>query len=397
LGPARSRGPARFPAGGAVKKSLNSRIVPIIRKEILHILRDKRTLAIMLVIPLVEMLLFGYAVTTDIKHLPLAVLDQDRSAQSRDLVDAYRVSSVFDINAFVSSEDELALLIDSGEARAGLIIGPGFSDDLLKRGSAQVAFIIDGSDPTVASTSLSTAVTVGQARSVDVVRSYLARRGAPLSGTPGLEVRTRVWYNPDMVSANFMVPALIGFILQILTTMLTALSIVREKELGTVEQLIVTPIQPLELVVGKIVPYALIAIFDAVEILVLGSWWFNVPINGSVSLLIGLSCVFLLSSLGIGVLISSVARTQQEAMFLSFFSMFPAIFLSGFMFPLASMPEVLQALSYAVPLRYFLVIVRGIVLKGNGMDILWPQALALAIFGVAIVGLAASRFRKRLG
>jgi ABC-2 type transport system permease protein len=232
---------------------------------------------------------------------------------------------------------------------------------------------------------------------VEVVRTYLARRGAPLSGTPGLEVRTRVWYNPDMVSANFMVPALIGFILQILTTMLTALSIVREKELGTVEQLIVTPIQPLELIVGKIVPYALIAIFDAVEILVLGSWWFNVPINGSVSLLISLSCVFLLSSLGIGVLISSVARTQQEAMFLSFFSMFPAIFLSGFMFPLASMPGILQALSYAVPLRYFLIIVRGIVLKGNGLDILWPQALALAVFGVAIVGLAASRFRKRLG
>ena len=371
--------------------------MPIIRKEILHIVRDKRTLAIMLIIPLVEMLLFGYAVTTDIKHLPLAVLDQDRSAQSRDLVDAYRVSSVFDINAFVTSEEELARLIDSGEARAGLIIAPGFSDDLLKRGSAQVAFIIDGSDPTVASTSLSTAVTVGQARSVEVVRSYLARRGVPVSGAPGLEVRTRVWYNPDMVSANFMVPALIGFILQILTTMLTALSIVREKELGTVEQLIVTPIQPLELIVGKIVPYALIAIFDAVEILVLGSWWFNVPINGSVSLLIGLSCVFLLNSLGIGVLISSVARTQQEAMFLSFFSMFPAIFLSGFMFPLASMPGVLQTLSYAVPLRYFLIIVRGIVLKGNGLDILWPQALALAVFGVAIVGLAASRFRKRLG
>jgi ABC-2 type transport system permease protein len=194
-----------------------------------------------------------------------------------------------------------------------------------------------------------------------------------------------------------MVPALIGFILQILTTMLTALSIVREKELGTVEQLIVTPIRPVELVVGKVLPYVGIAIVDAVEILLVGSWWFNVPISGSVTLLMALCCVFLLSSLGFGILISTVAKTQQESMFLAFFSMFPAIFLSGFLFPLASMPAVLQAVSYAVPLRYFLVIDRGIVLKGNGMDILWPEVVALTILGVGILALAASRFRKTLG
>ena len=292
---------------------------------------------------------------------------------------------------------ELARLIDSGEARAGLIIGPGFSDDLLKRGSAQVAFIIDGSDPTVASTSLFRHWTVGQARSVEVVRSYLASTGAPRQRSSGLEVRPRVWYNPDMVSANFMVPALIGFILQILTTMLTALSIVREKELGTVEQLIVTPIQPLELIVGKIVPYALIAIFDAVEILVLGSWWFKVPINGSVSLLIG-PCLRLpaqLSGHRRAHLLGGAAPSRRPCSCPSS-ACSPPSSSRGSCSPWPPCRRFCRRLSYAVPLRYFLVIVRGIVLKGNGMDILWPQVVALAVFGVVIVVLAASRFRKRL-
>lgn len=376
---------------------MSRRVFSIIRKEFLHILRDRRTLAIMLVLPVVEMLLFGYAVTTDVKHLPLVVLDQDRTPQSRHLVDAYRVSTVFDIGLYASSQEEVAQMIDSGQARAALVIGPGFADDMLKRGGAQVAFIIDGSDPTVANTAMAAALTVGQAQSVEMVQSFMARGGIRQGALPGLDVRTRIWYNPDMVSANYMVPALIGFILQILTTMLTALSIVREKELGTVEQLIVTPIKPVELVVGKVVPYVAIAIIDAAEILLVGSWWFNVPINGSVTLLMALCCVFLLSSLGFGILISTVAKTQQESMFLAFFSMFPAIFLSGFLFPLASMPAVLQAASYAVPLRYFLVIDRGIVLKGNGMDILWPEVVALAVLGVGILALSATRFRKTLG
>lgn len=376
---------------------MKRRIFSIIRKEFLHIVRDRRTLAIMLVLPVVEMLLFGYAVTTDVKHLPLAVLDQDRTPQSRHLVDAYRVSTIFDIELYASDQDGLARSIDSGQAKAGIVIGPGFADDMLRSGSAQIAFVIDGSDPQVANTAMAAALTIGQAQSVELVRSFMSRSGLGLSSIPGLDVRTRIWYNPGMLSANYMVPALIGFILQILTTMLTALSIVREKELGTVEQLIVTPIRPAELVIGKVIPYVVIAIIDAAEILLVGSWWFNVPISGSVVLLMALCCVFLLSSLGFGILISTVARTQQESMFLAFFTMFPAIFLSGFLFPLASMPAVLQAASYAIPLRYFLVIDRGIVLKGNGMDILWPEVVALTILGVGILALAAGRFRKTLG
>lgn len=373
------------------------RIIAITRKEFLHILRDPRTLTIMLVVPVIQMILFGYAVTTDVKHLPLAVLDQDRSPQSRELIDAYQVTGIFDLKYYVQSEAELRWLMDSGRARSGLIIGPGYGDELTKRGSAQVAFIIDGSDPTVANTALSAAVTTGQAKSVQVVQSFLSRSGVKFGGMPGLDVRTRVWYNPDMISANFMVPALIGIILQLLTTLLTALAIVREKELGTIEQLIVTPIKPLELMLGKVTPYVLIAIFDAIEVLAVGTYWFKVPISGNVLLLLALCCLFMVSSLGIGLLISSVASTQREAMFLAFLMMLPTIFLSGFMFPLASMPEVLQWLSYVIPLTYFLVIDRGIVLKGNGLDILWPQVLALSIFGTVILILAASRFRKTLG
>lgn len=373
------------------------RTLAVMRKEALHIIRDKRTMGIMLVMPVVELLLFGYAVTTDVKHLPMAVLDQDHSRESRQLADAYRYSRVFDMDYLPDTVAEFDRLIDSGQARAGLLIGRGYGEDLTRDGRAQVSFIVDGSDPTVASTALAAAAGVGQAQSAQIIQAYAASTGRQGITQLGLEVRPRVWYNPGMVSANFMVPALIGFILQVLTTMLTALSIVREKEIGTMEQLIVTPVQPLELILGKVLPYVVVALLVSVEILLVGSWWFSVPINGSAVLLLALGGVFLLSSLGLGILVSSVAHTQQEAMFLAFFTMFPAIFLSGFMFPLASMPEVLQALSYGVPLRYFLVIDRGIVLKGNGIDILWPEVAALAVLGVLILGVASARFRKRLG
>jgi len=262
--------------------------------------------------------------------------------------------------------------------------------------AAQVAFAIDGSDPTIANHALSAAVTIGQAQSAEIVGRVLRRQGMAPAQLPGLEVRTRVWYNPNMVSANYMVPALIGLILQVLTALLTAVAIVRERELGTIEQLIVTPIRAWELVLGKIVPYVLIAFWDTLEVLAVGTFWFKVPINGSVALLLALACLFLMSSLGIGLFVSTAARTQQEAMLLAFFTLLPSVFLSGFMFPISAMPKVLQWLSKCVPLTYFLVIDRGIVLKGNSIDVLMPQVAALAVFGVVILTLAAIRFRKRL-
>jgi ABC-2 type transport system permease protein len=262
--------------------------------------------------------------------------------------------------------------------------------------TAQVAFVLDGSDPNVAATSLAAAELIGQAHSIRLTVERLARRGLTQEFQPAVEVRARVWYNPDLQSAFFMVPALIGMILQMLTTLLTATAIVRERERGTIEQLIVTPIRPWELTVGKIVPYVLIALFDTVEVLVVGALWFGVPIRGSLGLLMALAALFLVTSLGLGLLISTVSKTQQEAMMLAWFTMLPSIFLSGFFFPLAAMPPFLQLVSYAVPLRYFLIIIRSVLLKGTGASGLGDEILALAAIGLILMTVAALRFRKRL-
>jgi ABC-2 type transport system permease protein len=372
---------------------MSSRIFYVMYKEFIHIVRDPRTLAIMLLFPVMELILLGYAVTTDVEHLPTVVLDQDLTPQSRDLIEAYRASNYFDITRYASSEEELGHLVDNGSFRAGLIIPAGYGHDLGKKGNAQVSFVIDGSDPTVATTAFSAAQTIAQAQSLELAEEIM---GLDPENLPGVSVHTRVWYNPDMKSVNFMIPGLIGLILQFLTTLFTALAIVREREQGTIEQLIVTPIKPPELILGKVAPYVAIAFFALAEILVIGVLWFGVPIHGSLTLLLAVSVLFLLTTLGIGIFISTIARSQQEAMFLSFFTLMPSIFLAGFFFPLEAMPQVLQLISYVIPLRYMLIIIRGIVLKGVGLRILAGEVIAIAIFGVFIFSIAARRFRKRL-
>jgi ABC-2 type transport system permease protein len=369
------------------------RTLSIIRKEFLHIIRDPRTLAVMFLIPVIQLVLLGYAATTDIKHLSTAVWDQDRTARSRNLIEAYRASNYFDITQIVGSQEQLAWLVDSGQVRAALIIPAGYERTLTRGDKAQVGFVIDGSDPSVATAALAAAQGVGQAESMKVIMQVLGPR---LEAAPGIEVQPRVWYNPSMESANFMIPGLMGIILQMLTMLLTSMAIVREREQGTIEQLIVTPIRSLELIVGKVAPYVLIAFWDLIEILVIGVWWFGVPIHGSVPLLLGLSCVFLATSLGLGILISTVSKTQQEAMLLSFLVLLPSIFLSGYFFPVDAMPPALQAISRLVPLTYVLIIMRSIILKGVGFEVLASQVVALAVFGAVVVVLAAARFRKRL-
>jgi ABC-2 type transport system permease protein len=372
---------------------VNSRLLAIVRKEVIHILRDRRTLAIMFAIPIIELILLGYAATTDIRRLNTAVYDADRTMQSRQLVEAYRASDYFVISHYAQSEEEIAVLLDGGKVRAGIIIPAGYGDNLAKGRTAQVAFLIDGSDPSVATTAFAASQSVGQAQSIKILQQRL---GIDVTKVGGIEIRPRVWYNPDLRSANFMVPAIIGIILQFLTGLFTALTIVREREQGTIEQLVVTPIKPWELVIGKVIPYIGIAFFDLAEVLFIGVIWFDVPIRGSLPLLLLLSVLFLLTTLGIGLLISSAARTQQEAMFLSFLVMFPMIFLSGFFFPLEAMPGWLQAISYAIPLRYMLVIIRGIILKGAGLPAFTEQVIALAILGPLIFTAASLRFRKSL-
>ncbi len=369
------------------------RTLAITRKEIIHIIRDPRSLAMMFMIPVIYLVLFGYTATTDIEHLPTAVLDQDRTSQSRELVDAYRASNYFDILFYVRSEEEIGKLIDQGQAKAGMIIPASYGKNLTTENQASIAFVIDGSMPTVAMTALSAAHTVAQAQSTALIERVY---GLNIEDQPGVDVRPRVWYNPDMKSANFMIPGVMAMILQIQATIFTALSIAREKEEGTIEQLIATPLRSMELIVGKVTPYVVISLFNLIEVLLIGVFWFGVPVNGSVLLLLTLGVLALLVSLGIGLFNSTIANTQQEAILLTFFLMLPFIFLSGFFFPLEALPHVLQIISYLIPLRYLLVITRGIILKGVGLDILWDQALALALFAIVILTLAASRFRKRL-
>ncbi|MGD8604324.1 MAG: ABC transporter permease [Anaerolineales bacterium] len=375
---------------------INSRLSSLIRKEFLQILRDPRTLYITFAIPVIQIFLLGYTATTDVRNVPLAVFDQDRGPQARQLLDAYRAADYFNIAFDVDSVDEIQTLIENGQARAGMIIPPDYGQSLLAGETATVAFVLDGSDPNVASTSLSAAELIGQVHSTEIIVQRLERRGLTGAFEPAVEVESRVWYNPDLESSVFMVPALIGMILQLLTSMLTATAIVRERERGTIEQLIVTPIRSWELVVGKLTPYIILSFIDMIEVLVVGTLWFDVPIEGSLTLLLILSGLFLVGSLGIGLFISTVAKTQQEAMMLSYFTMLPTVFLSGFFFPLAAMPPVLQWISHVIPLRYYLIIIRSVLLKGVGASALTGEIVALAIFAVVLMGGAALRFRKRL-
>lgn len=372
------------------------RLLPLIRKEFIQIVRDPRTLALTFIMPVMQIFLLGYAVTNDLRNVPLAVWDQDRSSASRQLLDAYRAANYFTLDYDVDSEVELRQLIEGGQARAGLIIPPDYSTRIANGDTAQVAMIVDGSDPTVANTALSAATMIGQTRATNLLVERAAARGQSAVAQLPVEVRTQVWYNPDLLSSYYMVPALIGLILMMMTTLLTSTSIVRERERGTIEQLIVTPLGSAELVVGKVTPYVVIAMIDMAEVIGAGVLMFGVPINGSLSLLLLLSGLFLVSTLGIGLFVSTLANTQQEAMLTSMFFLLPAMFLSGFLFPLEGMPWYLQAFSYAIPLRYFLVITRGIMLKGAAIDVLRTEVFALAIFAIIIMGAAALRFRKRL-
>jgi len=375
---------------------MNSRLASIIRKEFLQILRDKRALIIIIILPIMQLLLLGYAATNDVRNVPLAVYDQCQCAEARHLLDAYRAADYFHIAYMVDSEAGLRSLIEQGKARAGLIIPPDYNLRLAES-NAQVAFILDGSDPTIASTALSAATLIGQSHATALLTERLERSGIDLENFKSpIEVRTQVWYNPDLISAYFMIPGVIGMILYAVTSVLTATAVVRERERGTIEQLIVTPIRSWELVLGKILPYVLLALLNTLEVLAIGHWGFGVPVRGDLGLILGCSSLLLLSGLGIGLFASTIANTQQEAMLTIWMTLLPSIFLSGFFFPLEAMPAVLRWLSYVVPLRYYLVIIRSLLIKGVDAGAIWGEILALAVFGLFIMGAAAIRFRKRL-
>jgi ABC-2 type transport system permease protein len=374
---------------------MKTRLLSIIRKEFIQLFRDKRMLALILVLPLVQMFLLGYAFNNELRDVPMAVFDQSHSAEGRALLNAFQLSEYFKLDYLVGSDADLKKLIENSQIGVALIIPPDYAAKL-HEGQAQVVLILDGSDASKTTTALSAAQLIAQNYSTELLMQKMARSGMGMELQPPVELHTTVWYNPDMISAYFMIPGVIGMILYTITAILTATAVVRERERGTIEQLIVTPIRPWELVVGKVMPYVILSLFDTFEVIAIGHWWFGVPVRGSLLLIALLSTLFLLSGLGIGLFASTIANTQQEAMLTVFMTLLPGIFLAGFLFPIDNMPKLLQWLSYIIPLRYFLKIIRVLLLKGVGIESIRGDVIAMVLFGVIIMSAAARRFRKRL-
>jgi ABC-2 type transport system permease protein len=365
-----------------------ARIWAIVQKEFIQIRRDPRTLAMVLAMPLMQLILFGYAINTTVDHIPTIVYDQSQDAQSRAFLGAFFNTGYFDRTASAQRLDDVRSAIDAGSARVGLVVPPDFSHDLIAGRAARAQVVIDGSDPNTAQTALLVAGTIAQARSVELLAQQA--HGQPI------DLRPVVLYNPSMQSINFMIPGLLGLILQFQTLLLTAFAIVRERERGTLEQLVVTPIKPWELMLGKILPYVTLAFANVFVASAIGRAWFRVEFAGSFPLLLVLAVLFVLSSLGLGLLISTVSQTQTQAMQMALFVMLPSIILSGFVFPREGMPPLVRELGLLIPLTYFLRILRGIILKGVGVELLGSEVLALVLFGLIVFGLSANRFRKTL-
>lgn len=374
------------------------RLKALLIKEFIQMVRDPRTLVMVFLMPILQLALLGSAANNDVKDISTVIFDQDTSQSSRELLDAMRASGFFAYNYIAYSQDDVNDLISSGKARVGIIIPSGYADDLASGRSAQVAVLIDGSDPTVAQAALTAATYVGQARSTKILTQQLEARGLTggnLNTTP-IDVRARVLYNPDLVSTYNMVPGIIALLLMQTTTTLTAFAIVRERERGTMEQLIVTPIRNWELVIAKITPYILVSILNTILVLFIATVMFSVPIRGSLLMLLLMTLLYLLPNLGIGLLISTIAKTQQEAQFLVMPILLPSMLLSGFIFPFASMPVFLQMVGNILPLTHFLIILRAIVIKGADLHLFTDQILILIFLSVVVLSAAALRFKKTL-
>jgi ABC-2 type transport system permease protein len=374
-----------------------ARIARIVRKEIIQVRRDRRMMAIIIIAPILQLLLFGYAVTTDVNHISTAVLDEDGTRMSRAFIDELRGCRYFDINYMLRHPSEIDALMDEGRAQLVVRITRGFARDIARGRSGEVQTVLDASDSMTAGIIAGYVNEVVRKFAQSVIIERLDRMKAQTARMPSVDGRIRIWYNPELKSVNFMVPGVLCLILLFATMIMTSLAIVKEKEIGTLEQIVVTPITPGELMIGKTIPFLAIGFIDTALVLSVAALWFKVRIAGSVPLLFLFTVFFLLTTLGLGIFISTVSKTQQEATMTSFFFLLPSILLSGFMFPIENMPKAVQYLTYAIPMRYFLEIVRGVFLKGLGMEYLWPQALILALVGTGIITLSALRFSKRLG
>jgi len=365
-------------------------------KELIQVLRDKRLRMALIFPPLFQLIIFGYAANLDVKHIRTAVRDLDQSVESRDLIARFSSSKYFDIVSFPQTPKEIEALIKKGEIALSIEIPSGFSRKLKKGDTASVQILIDGTESNTAMIALGYISRILSDFSTMVLVKRLDRAGMTGFEEAGVEVEHRTWFNPNFESRLFFIPGVIASIAFLVPIILTAQAVVREREIGTLEQIMVTPLRPWELVVGKTLPFALLGLLDVVMIALIGVFWFEVPLRGSPWVLLLGNVLFLMSSVGIGLFISTISSTQQQAQISTFFFSMPAFILSGFVFPLENLPAWIQYLTYANPLRYFLVIIRGVFLKGNGLEILWPQMLALAILGGLMILMSSLRFQKRL-
>ena len=371
------------------------RIYRMLVKEFIQVLRDPRMKALIFVMPVIQLIMFGYAVTTDVDHIKTAVCDLDKSPQSRALIERFTASGYFAVVGHTDNPLRLGELLDRGKATIGIQINRGFADDLRSGRQAVIQTIVDGTDSNTGTVAMDYAQRITQefsrARAAPIELTQLAQ-----ALTNPIELRSRAWFNPDLKSRYFNVPGVIAVVLLLISLLLTAMAIVREREIGTMEQLMVTPIRPLELILGKTLPFVLISFIDVLVVTFIGVTWFHVPIYGSLWLLMFGAGLYLMSTIGVGLFISTISQTQQQALMSSFFFYLPAVLLSGFMFPISNMPEPAQWLTYLNPLRYFLIIIRDIFLKGSGWEILWPQFAALMVLGAVLLLISSLRFKKRM-
>jgi len=374
-----------------------SRIKQMLIKEFIQVFRDKRMRLLLIGPPIIQMLIFGYAATFEVRHVSTVILDLDHSQASRELVSRFTSSPYFDVRRQLTNAREIEELIDRGAATIAIRINPGFAGDLRRGQKAPLQVIVDATNSNTALIASGYINQIALAYAKEYQADQINRISPQLSERiPSVQLEQRPWYNTDLRSRWFFVPGIVGTLTLVLVVNLTAFAVVREREIGTLEQIMVTPIRPAEFILGKTLPFFLIGMFDVSLIALVGTFWFQVPFRGQIWVLFAGAILFLLCMLGIGLLISTVSATQQQALVTSFFFIMPAVTFSGFGFPISTMPTWLQYLTYLTPLRYFLVVLRGTYLKGTGMEILWPQMLAMLAWGLALLGTAVLRFRKAL-
>jgi ABC-2 type transport system permease protein len=372
------------------------RIGRMLVKEMIHVLRDRRLRVLLFLPPLVQLIIYGYAVNFDIHHVRTAILDEDRTPQSRQLISRLGSTTYFDLNHYLDSENQARQLIDQGRITMLVRLPKNFAKRIKTGETASVQVVMDGTDSNQTIVVLRYLGAVVNDYAQELMKERMQRLGAVEAKAP-VEVEHRIWFNENLNSSWSFVPGVIAMVVMLVSLMLTALAVVREKEIGTMEQLLVSPLRPIELILGKTVPFVLISLADVVLVTVAGVFWFDVPLRGSLWCLLLGSVLFLFNSVGLGLLISTLSSTQQQAMTAGSFILTPAILLSGLIFPIANMPEAVQYLTYLNPLRYFIVVVRGIFLKGVGVEVLWPQFVGLGILGLVLLTLSVLRFKRRLG